>query len=102
GFSACDFQSLSQFKSGEINSISAIDNSATYQSWPELVSLLEIIIAFERNSFSNTCAHYINPHTEINPDDHPDHIATGNLIQAIPGISRLHQLLFIGYSSIDH
>lgn len=100
GFSACNFQSLSQFKSGQINSISAIDNSAAYQSWSDLVSLLESIVAFERKSFSNTYVHYINPHTGINPNDHPDHIATGNLVQSIPAINGLHQLLFIGYSSI--
>ncbi len=36
----------------------------------------------------------------VNHDDHPDHIATGNLIQSISILTSMHQLLFIGYSSI--
>jgi hypothetical protein len=102
GFAACSFQSLSQFKSGQINTIGAIDNSATYQSWSELVSFLESIIAFESKGFSNTRVQYLNPDIAVNPGDHADHIASGNMIQSISTIDRLHQLLFIGYSSIAH
>lgn len=100
GFSACNFQSLSLFKLEQINSISAINYSATYKSWSELVSLLESIIAFECKGLSNLRIHYINPNIIINPNDHPDHIATGNIIQNIAAINRLHRLLFVGYSSI--
>lgn len=100
GFSACSFKTLSQFKSGQINAVSAINNSATYQSWLELVSLLESIVAFERNGFSNTWVHYINPDVLMNPNDHPDHMATGDIIQNMASINCVHQLLFAGYSTI--
>jgi hypothetical protein len=101
GFSASNFQSLSQFKSGQIKVISAIDNSTTYQGWSQLVSLIESVIVLESRGLSNVWIHYINPELVKNPNDHPDHIATGNLIQNISIITRMHQLLFIGYSSIE-
>ncbi len=102
GFAASNFQSLSRFKSGQIDVISAIDNSAMYQSWPQLVALIESIIVFESAGFSNLWIHYLNPDVVKNPNDHPDHIATGNLIQSISIIASLRQLIFIGYSSIVH
>ncbi len=101
GFSSCNFQSLSQFKLQQINFISALNNSATYQSWSELLSLFESIIAFECKGFSNIRIHYLNPDPGINSNDHPDHIATGNIIQNITTITGIHQLLFVGYSTID-
>ncbi len=51
GFAASNFQSLSRLKSGQIDVISAINNSASYQSWPQLVALIESIIVFESEDF---------------------------------------------------
>ncbi|MDQ6763044.1 MAG: hypothetical protein M3015_10520, partial [Bacteroidota bacterium] len=41
-----------------------------------------------------------NPDVVLNPNDHPDHIATGNIVQNLASIPHLQQLLFIGYNSI--
>ncbi len=100
GFAACNFQSLSQFKSRQISDFNALDNSATYLNWSELVGLFESIIAFELKGIPDAVVHYINPDMLINPGDHPDHIATGCIIQNMASINCMHQMLYIGYSSI--
>ena len=47
---------------------------------------------------SNTCVHYINPNEELNLGDHADHIATGQAIQAMPIITSMEQVLYMGYN----
>ena len=98
GFQECRFQSLSRFKAGQINIISTVDDSATYQCWPDFTTTIEAIIKFESEDISNSWIHYLNPETAVNPNDHPDHIATGQAIQQLTILPALHQLLFTGYS----
>ena len=98
GFSACNFQSLVKFKCGQIDEITAIDNSATYHKWPDFLTTIESIISIESQGSSNVCIHYLNPDIGTNPNDHPDHIATGQAIQSMTITATLHQLLFAGYS----
>jgi GlcNAc-PI de-N-acetylase len=97
GFEACNFQSLFKLKSGQVNAITAIDNSATYSNWLEVVTTIESMISFESRGLSNIWIHYLNPDIAINRGDHPDHFTTGHAIQSMTSITALHQLLFVGY-----
>jgi hypothetical protein len=99
GFSTRHFQSLSKLKTGEINSITAVDDSSTYNSWKDLCSTVEEIIVHSNNGTAESCIHYINPDTTINANDHADHIATGEAIQCMNSIDKSFQNLYTGYST---
>ena len=98
GFATCNYQSLSKFQSGETGALISLGKPTIYNSWSELVTVIQSIISVEGEGISNRWIHYLNPDTAINPNDHPDHLATGHAIQAMPIISSLHQLLFVAYS----
>jgi hypothetical protein len=99
GFSSYNYQSLTKLREGEINTITAIDNSSTYTSWPDFCNTIQGIFQLESNDFQNASVNYINPDTSQNPNDHNDHIATGQAIPSMAISSNLRQALFVGYSS---
>jgi hypothetical protein len=98
GFEANCFNCLSKFNRSEINEISAIDKSATYRGWYELVNVLELIVLQEIEGISSGIIHYLNPDLSYNPGDHSDHIATGRALQEMTVIKSLQQVLYAGYS----
>ncbi len=98
GFSLYHYQSLSKLKSGQISTITAIDNSAAYKSWFDLYLTLQTIIQYESEGILDVWINYLNPDSRRNPKDHIDHITTGQAVQEIPAISELRQALFVGYS----
>lgn len=98
GFPLYKHQSLSGFKAGSINTITAVDNSAAYNSWSDFCITLQEVILTESQGILAVCIKYLNPDTAANPNDHADHIATGHAIQCMPVISALRQQLFVGYS----
>jgi len=99
GHDVCNFQCLPKFWSSQINSITSIDDTTTYHNWSSFVSTIESIIHFETGGIGNSWVHYLNPDTTVNPNDHPDHIATGHAIQQVTLIQAMHKVLFVGYSS---
>jgi hypothetical protein len=102
GFSAQKYQSLPKFGAGKISTITTVDNSATYEGWTDFYTTLEMIILFESSTLSKIWINYLNPDTRTNPNDHPDHIATGQAIQEMAVISRVEQALFVGYTAHNY
>jgi hypothetical protein len=98
GFPARAYQSLARLRSTEINAITPLDNSTTYHNWSDFITTIESIISFESKDIPDVWIHYLNPDITTNPDDHADHIATGQAIQNMSIIETLQQLLFVGYS----
>lgn len=98
GFSAYDYQSLSKFRAGQISTITAVDYSATYFSWSNFYTTLQNIIIYESQGKPDVWINYLNPDTGTNPNDHLDHITTGQAIQSMTIISGLKQALFVGYN----
>lgn len=98
GFSAYNYQSLSKLRSGQINIITAINNSATYKSWSDFYISLQAIIQYESYHIPDAWINYLNPNMVANPNDHTDHITTGQAVQEITVISGMPQALFVGYS----
>lgn len=98
GFSQNHYQSLSKFRGEEISAITALDNSTTYKSWPDFYTTLQSIIKSECQGISEIMINYLNPNTDTNPNDHKDHIATGQAIQDMTLISTIKQTLYVGYS----
>lgn len=99
GFTKNQYQSLSQLQAGRINKITAIDGSTTYHSQADFCTMLQTIILYECTDATTVWINYLNPDITANPQDHPDHIATGQAIQDIPVITRFWQALYVGYNS---
>jgi hypothetical protein len=98
GFSAYNYQSLSKFRTGESATISAVDNSATYNSWTDLYTTIQSIIQDESENVSNVLLNFLSPETALNPGDHIDHIATGQALQKMEIFTNCHPVAFVGYS----
>jgi hypothetical protein len=76
--------SLSMLRDGVIPTLSAIDGSATYTSWGDLTATLGAIVDVESG---NLGAPFVEVHAPeydraINPNDHPDHLATADAVRA--------------------
>jgi hypothetical protein len=99
GFTENHYQSLSKFSAGHIDTITAIDQSTVYHSWLDFYTTLQTIISQESTGLPDVLVNYQNPDASANPHDHPDHIATGQAIQAMPIVATYRQALFTGYSS---
>lgn len=99
GFSQNNNQSLSGLRVGYTDTITAIDQSTTYYQWLDFYTTLQAIILEESAGLSNIHINYQNPDVSANPHDHPDHIATGQAIQAMPCIYCWRQSVFVGYNS---
>lgn len=95
GFEKNDFQSLPKLRKEEINRLTALDQSATYEGWGDFCEALRAIIHHESAVIS---LHYLSPNEAENPGDHPDHAASGAAVQNISGISHVR---YMGYSSKD-
>ncbi len=98
GFSLYHYSSLLKFRGGQIFTITAMDNSATYNSWSDFYITLQTIIQCESQNILHIWINYLNPDTCTNPNDHTDHITTGQAIQDMTIISTLRQALYVGYS----
>jgi hypothetical protein len=98
GFPAYHHQSLSKLRAGQIDAITAVDDSATYTGWSDFSTTLQAIVEAESSGIPNLWLNYPNPDTSANSNDHPDHIATGQAVQAMPLIAHVQQALFVGYS----
>ena len=102
GYRATGNQSLKRLRDGEISKITAVDSSATYQGWTDLVQTIQRIIIAETSGFSYATLNI--PETDIsrNPDDHNDRLLVGDLAeQASKDLTCLKQYSWLGYSSAD-
>ena len=98
GFAKNNHQSLTALKDGRIETITAIDHSSSYGDWSDLSFTLQAIIEFESKGIDEVSINYLSPDVDQNPNDHADHIATGQALQQMSIVSNLNQALFIGYS----
>jgi hypothetical protein len=101
GFPNNNYQSLSRLRSLEIPVVMALDGSTNYQGWTDFYSTLNAIIDFESKELLNIRLSYLDPDFKRNSNDHPDHIATGQAIQAMDGLADVQQLLYSGYGCND-
>lgn len=98
GFSTYNFESLLKLESTKINSITAVDNSTTYNSWEDFCATLKCIIDNESNDLEQWI-NYINPDISLNPIDHADHGATGRAIERMNFNVTNNQIKYSGYNA---
>lgn len=99
GFSGTSYRSLQKFKAGSFSNFKAVDSSATYGKWSDLVNTVKAIL--QRHGSGMT----VNVHdydTIYNPNSHSDHLTTGLLAkEASVGLaSRLR--LWVDYDSSNY
>lgn len=76
-------QSLTKLKSGSLKTIAAVDYSALYKGWNDLMQTLKSIIQKERGTDEQV---WINTHSsdlKFNEGDHSDHYATAQAVQDV-------------------
>jgi LmbE family N-acetylglucosaminyl deacetylase len=99
GFARYNHQSLRKLRNRQINSISSIDGVNTYTSWDDLTSTVREVI---RREVRTGCALWVNssnPDVAHNPNDHPDHVATGNLTDDATRAMNCRRMLYMGYNT---
>lgn len=100
GYPLHDWASLIKLKNGEIRSIRAVDGSATYTSWADLVKTLTTIVKTQAAGSPNVWldTHEIDP--VASPGDHSDHLATGLAVAAIqPSLPCVNLAHHVGYAN---
>lgn len=91
--------SLTLLQKEQIDEIVALDNSSTYYGWEDLVKTLKVIITRESSGYDQISLHYLNPSPELNPNDHPDHVATGQAMNEVELKPIGKRFLYRGYST---
>ncbi|HLW30953.1 MAG TPA: discoidin domain-containing protein [Aequorivita sp.] len=83
GYPFTNNTSVKKLFNGSIPSISAIDGTATYSSLADLETTLQGIVASEMIPFSNVTFNVGDNDSNINPDDHSDHIYSSLIMQDV-------------------
>jgi hypothetical protein len=96
GFPRYGDQSLEKLLAGTIGRIGAVDGSAEYEGREDLCRTIQEIIQKEAAG-RRIAIHYSDPDPSINPGDHSDHRATGQVVQVLPGWERYDRRLYQDY-----
>jgi hypothetical protein len=100
GFEGTGYQSLQRLASGDIASIAAVDGSAVYRGWTDLVSTVRAIVQFERGQASALQLNVSELDARLNPKDHSDHLMTARAaLQAAAGITCASRYHYVDYAS---
>lgn len=99
GYAQTGWRSMARLHDGAITSLPAIDGSATYRSWEDLVATLTALIEDEARSTRTVWVNVHDPNPKTNPGSHPDHYQAGIAIQAaIARLPCINQALYVDYS----
>jgi LmbE family N-acetylglucosaminyl deacetylase len=78
GFARYNHQSLRLLRAKRISSVTAVDGSATYQGWPDLVATIGELAG---GTGGDVLIHTTDPSIAANPHDHFDHRMAGFLVE---------------------
>ena len=97
GFPRYGNQSLRKLRRSAITSITAVDSSATYHGWTDLVGTVSDLLAAGESNGSATI-HTTDPSITINPHDHFDHRMAGLLVQTVRRSHSWEAWYYVGYA----
>jgi hypothetical protein len=95
GFARHEYQSLRKLRATRISQINAIDGSASYEGWADLIATVGTIAS--RDSGEVTM-HTNDPSVARNPHDHFDHRMAGLLVEDLRKKNRLAVMYYLGYA----
>ena len=100
GYAETGFQSLKRLATGENNILRAVDGSATYEGWDDLVATLRAIIAYERGGARLIQVNVAETDKRINPQDHTDHLMTAKAaLDSVKEASCVRKVYYVDYAS---
>jgi hypothetical protein len=100
GYAGTGWQSLKRFADGAIETLTAIDDSAVYRGWGDLVATVRAIMAFERDGATLMQINVADPDPAINPGDHSDHLMTSRLaVEAAKDLGCVRRVFYVDYAS---
>ena len=100
GFAGTGFQSLKRLADGDIDTLSAIDDSTIYRGWSDLVATVSDIIKFERGDAPLIQINVAELDAGINSADHSDHLMTAKAaLEAAKDMSCVRRVYFVDYAS---
>jgi hypothetical protein len=100
GYFDTGYQSLLRLARGDIGMLSAVDGSAVYHGWKDLVTTLRAIVDVERGRAPAVQLNVaeLNPH--FNPGDHSDHLMTARAaLDAADGLGCARRVHYVDYAS---
>jgi hypothetical protein len=100
GFAETGYQSLERLAKGEIPTIAAVDRSASYHGWTDLVSALRAIVDHERGAAHSVQLNVPEPNESTNPGDHSDHLMTAKAaLEGTKDIACARRVYYLEYAS---
>jgi hypothetical protein len=98
GYDSTGLQSLRRLHEGAIQSITAIDASATYRGWDDLTRTLRDLIDRERGHATKVWVNVPDTDVTKNPGDHSDHQQTASgVLEAVRGLSCINMTFYLDY-----
>jgi len=100
GYGGTGWQSLRRLNEGHIGTLTAIDHSATYRGWSDLVATVRAIMTFERDGARLLQINVADPDPRQNPGDHSDHLMTSRLaVDAASDLACVRRVYYVDYAS---
>ena len=92
-------ESIQYLNENKISKIRAVDSSATYLGWDDLVNTVKTVILEESASIPEVWVNTNDPENSFNPGDHPDHVYSGLLAkEAVAELDYINRNGFQGYN----
>jgi hypothetical protein len=100
GYQTTGNQSLERLAAGEIATLTAVDGSAVYRGWTDLVATVRAIVTEERGHAPSVQLNVAEQDTKLNPGDHSDHRMTAKAaLEAAGQIACARRVYYIDYAS---
>lgn len=97
GFERYGRESLRKLRTKRIRTITAVDSSATYNGWSDLVETVGELIGSNRQD-TDVMVHTTDPSVTINPHDHFDHRMAGLLVADARKSNMWDATYYVGYA----
>lgn len=99
GFYDTGFQSLKHLHDGAAM-LAAVDGSAVYHGWSDLVKTMRAIIDHERAQAAQVQLNVAETNARINPRDHSDHLMTAAAaLDAVSDLACVRRVYYVDYAS---
>lgn len=100
GYSHTGFQSLKRLADGANDTLAAVDGTAAYHGWSDLVETLRAIIDYESEQAGLVQINIPELDPRINPEDHSDHLMTAKAaIDAARHLPCVRRVSYVDYAS---
>jgi LmbE family N-acetylglucosaminyl deacetylase len=97
GFARYDFESLRRLRGEKITVITAVDSSATYRGWGDLLATVSVLIG-SHSATTDLVVHTSDPSVAANPHDHFDHRMAGLLVDDLRKRQKWNTRYYVGYA----